>query len=72
MRNSWTLRGRLQCILAKRLLRKIDDNEIKKEEPKGWAPVSRINTSSLVSHEGEEDNFSQMDYIPLNNAFCTN
>ena len=44
MRNSWTLRGRLQYIIARRLLQKKEkkkkkekeiDNEIRKEEPKG-------------------------------------
>ena len=46
MRNSWTLRGRLQYILARRLLQKRErgrererereiDHEIKKEELKG-------------------------------------
>ena len=39
MRNSWTLKGRLQYILARRLLqkkkKKNDDNEVKREEPKG-------------------------------------
>ena len=43
MRNSWTLRGRLQYIIARRLLQKKKrkkkekeiDNEIKKEESKG-------------------------------------
>ena len=38
MRNSWNLKGRLQYILASRLLqkkKKNDDNEWKKEEPKG-------------------------------------
>ena len=36
MRNSWTLKGRLQYILAKGLLQKNenDDNEWKKKEPK--------------------------------------
>ena len=34
VRNSWTLRGRLQCILARRPLPKNDDNELRKEEPK--------------------------------------
>ena len=34
MRISWTLRGRLQCILARRLLQKNDDNEMKKKSPK--------------------------------------
>ena len=36
MRTSWTLKGRLQYILAKQLLQKNDDdNEMKREEPKG-------------------------------------
>ena len=39
MRTSWTLRGRLQYILASELLpkkkKKNDDNEMKGEEPKG-------------------------------------
>ena len=38
MRNSWTLKGRLQYILARGLLqrekKKKDGNEMKKEEPK--------------------------------------
>ena len=36
MGTSWTLRGMLQCILAKWLLKKKnDDNKMKKEESKG-------------------------------------
>ena len=36
MRTSWTLKGRLQYILTKQLLQKNDDdNEMKREEPKG-------------------------------------
>ena len=36
-RTSWTLRGRLQYILPNGLLKKkiINDNEMKREEPKG-------------------------------------
>ena len=40
MRNSWTLKERLQYILARRLLKKIkikikkDDNEMKEKSPK--------------------------------------
>ena len=55
--------------LARRLLREIDDNERRAQR---LGPMTRINTSSLVSHEGEEKNFSQIDYTPLNTAFCTN
>ena len=37
MRNSWTLKERLQYILARELFKKKkdDNNEMKKEEPKG-------------------------------------
>ena len=39
MRTSWTLRGRLQCILANGLLKKKKmmkmNNEMKKRKPKG-------------------------------------
>ena len=35
MRILWILKGRLQYILTKGLLKKNDDNEQKKEEPKG-------------------------------------
>ena len=49
MRTSWALRGRLQYILVNGLLqkKKNNDNEMKREEPKGDEYIL------MKAHEGE-------------------